>query len=70
MGPLGLLWECPGGASQGLEWGPEDFNGAHRRAPQRKTVKQYLTKNHRGHEVGPYLGALTGTFGILLSRAP
>jgi hypothetical protein len=41
---------------------------------KREKVKQYLTKNLRGHEVEPYLRALTGTLrvsiGIPLSQAP
>jgi hypothetical protein len=55
MGPLGLPWECLMGLLRGLNgdlrrtsMGP--LEGPHKR----EKVKQYLTRDLRGHEGGPY----------------
>jgi hypothetical protein len=51
MGPLGLPWECPDGAPRRTSMG--FLQGPHKR----EKVKQYLTRDFRGYEVGPYLAA-------------
>jgi hypothetical protein len=53
MEPVGLPWECLDRASKGPQWGPlEDFNGAPRRAPQKRESKKYLARDLRGHKAG------------------
>jgi hypothetical protein len=53
------------GAPKRTSMGP--LEGPHKK----KKVKQYLTRDLRGHEVAPYLGALTGTLRISIGqRAP
>jgi hypothetical protein len=54
MGPLGLPSECPDGAFKGPQCVLRRTSmGPHKR----EKVKQYLTRDLRGHEVGPYLVA-------------
>jgi hypothetical protein len=65
MGPLGLPWEYLMGLLRGL-------NGAHRKTSmgplegphKREKVKQYLTSDLRGHEVGPSLVARRSIAGL------
>jgi hypothetical protein len=58
MEPLGLSWEWPYGASKGPQWAPGRTSMGTLEGPhEREKVKQYLTRDLRGHEVGPNLVA-------------
>jgi hypothetical protein len=61
MRPLGLPWECLDGALKGLNGSPRRISMGSLEGPhKREKVKQYLTRDLRGHEVCPYLVALMG----------
>jgi hypothetical protein len=58
MVPLGLLWGCCDGASKGPQWAPRRTSMGPLEGPHKsEKVKQYLTRDLKGHEVGPYLFA-------------